>query len=263
MNISVIIPTYKPQDYLWECLNSLVNQTFSKEDFEVILVLNGCTEPWKRDIETYIHANMQGINVNFIHAEQGGVSNARNIALNIAKGEYITFLDDDDYISPTYLMELFDIASKDVIALCYPLSFEDGTKDYKPFYISKDFSNKQCHWYQARRYFNGPVYKLIHRDIIADRRFDTQFSHGEDSLFMFCISNRFKQVSFTSKDAVYYRRNRVGSAMTTKRSFLDKAINEWKLHLARTSIFFEQPNQYSIKYYLRSIVSSIIKLIID
>ena len=103
MKISVIIPTYKPQAYLWECLDSLVAQTFPKEDFEIVLVLNGCTEPWKSQIQEYIDAKMKGMNVKFIHTEQGGVSNARNIALDAAQGEYVTFIDDDDYVSKTFL----------------------------------------------------------------------------------------------------------------------------------------------------------------
>ena len=103
MKITVIIPTYKPKDYLWECLNSLVRQTLSKNCFEVIIVLNGCAEPWKSQVEDFINCNMQGVDVNFIYTEMGGVSNARNIALDIAKGDYITFLDDDDYLSPRAL----------------------------------------------------------------------------------------------------------------------------------------------------------------
>ena len=67
MIITVIIPTYKPQNYLWECLNSLQSQTLPKDDFEVVLVLNGCSEPWKGEIEKFIAINMQGFNVNFIH----------------------------------------------------------------------------------------------------------------------------------------------------------------------------------------------------
>lgn len=51
MKISVIIPTYKPKAYLWECLDSLVAQTFAKKDFEVLLVLNGCLEPYRSEIE--------------------------------------------------------------------------------------------------------------------------------------------------------------------------------------------------------------------
>ena len=64
MKISVIVPTYKPQDYLWECLNSLMNQTLSKQEYEVVLVLNGCTEPWKSQIAEYIKEHLQGMNIN-------------------------------------------------------------------------------------------------------------------------------------------------------------------------------------------------------
>lgn len=82
MDISVIIPTYKPQSYIWECLDSLKNQTFAKERFEIILVLNGCREPYYSQIHAYIENNLHGYNVNFIQTDQGGVSNARNIALD-------------------------------------------------------------------------------------------------------------------------------------------------------------------------------------
>ena len=102
MKISVIIPTYKPGAYIWECLDSLRNQTLPKEDFELILVLNGCKDPYYSQIQEYIDKNLIGNNVNFIQTDTGGVSNARNIALDVAKGEYITFIDDDDYISASF-----------------------------------------------------------------------------------------------------------------------------------------------------------------
>lgn len=264
MKISVIIPTYKPKEYLWECLESLVKQTFPKEDFEVIIVLNGCTEPWRGEINNYIVTKMQDVNINFIQTEQGGVSNARNIALDNAKGEYITFIDDDDFVSPSYLQELFYRANPTTVSLCYPLSFEDGTNNYMTFYITKDYNSyKNLHypWIKARRYFNGPVYKLIHRDVIGDRRFDIRFTHGEDSLFMFLISDRFQWISFASKDAIYYRRNRIGSAMTCKQSLFKKIVNELNLFLVRSVLFFSHFPKYSIRFYLRSILSSIAKLI--
>lgn len=266
MKISVIIPTYKPKDYFWECLDSLISQTIARENFEVIIVLNGCKDPWLKLIKDYIETYMYGMNINLIVTELAGVSNARNLALNVAKGEYITFIDDDDYVSPSYLYDLFEVASKDTISLCYPISFLDGENIFKPFYITKDYiSNKfsnQFHWYRARRYFNGPVYKLIHRDIIGDRRFDTRFTNGEDSLFMFLISDRFQYVSYASKETIYFRRIRPGSAMTAQKSFITKLINETNLFMARTVIFISNPIKYSLRYYLRSILSSIRKLII-
>ena len=98
MDISVIIPTYKPQDYIWTCLDSLVNQTLSYDHFEVIIILNGCSEPWKSQIEDYIASNMSAMNVTFIQTDIPGVSNARNLGLDAIKGDYVFFIDDDDYM---------------------------------------------------------------------------------------------------------------------------------------------------------------------
>lgn len=254
MKISVIIPTYKPQEYLWECLASLVAQTIDRSYFEVILILNGCTDPWKNQIENYIASKMQGVNVNFIHTLQGGVSNARNIGLDQAKGEYITFIDDDDFISPTYLEELYLKASPEIISLCYPLSFIDGTNKYEPYHITNNFENNKqkgiCNYKKARKYFSGPVYKLIHKDIIGNRRFDVRFRNGEDALFMFLISDRFKNVSFTSKNAVYYRRYREGSAVSTKRSRWSIINNRFKMVCTYSHIYWGNPVKYSFNFYL-------------
>lgn len=102
MKISVIIPTYKPQSYLWECLDSLRNQTFPKSDFEIFLILNGCKDPYQSQIENYLLIH-EICNLRLIQTDQLGVSNARNIGLDCANGDYITFIDDDDYVSPYYL----------------------------------------------------------------------------------------------------------------------------------------------------------------
>lgn len=263
MKISVIIPTYKPQAYLWECLDSLVIQTFPKEYFEVILVLNGCSEPWKSQIEEYIDTKMQGVNVKFIHTEQGGVSNARNIALDLAKGEYITFIDDDDFVSPKYFELLYDKAKADIIPLCYPLSFLDGTNDYVPYYITTQYKKgaEKFDFVKARRFFAGPVYKLIRKDAIGQRRFNVKFRNGEDSLFMFLISDRFKYVSFTNKDAVYYRRLRSNSATTNHRTRVDIVLNELKRDWELTKIFFSNPSKYRLMFYIFNILGSIHSMI--
>ena len=126
MKLSVIIPTYCPKDYIWECLGSIAQQTLSPEMFEVFLVLNGCDEPYRTQIQLYIDGNMSHLNVHFLQTDQGGVSNARNIALDNAKGEYITFIDDDDYLSPTCLEEMCRLTTGDNIVCCYPYAFNDG-----------------------------------------------------------------------------------------------------------------------------------------
>ena len=125
MKISVIVPTYKPQGYLWECLDSIYNQTFSKLDYELVLVLNGCNEPFHSQIKDWldIHSDLQA---QFFQTDEGGVSNARNIALDNLRGEYVTFIDDDDIISTACLEELYEKATPDTVSLCYPYAFNDG-----------------------------------------------------------------------------------------------------------------------------------------
>lgn len=265
MKISIIIPTYKPKEYLWECLYSVKNQTFPKSEYEVIIILNGCTSPWKEQIDKYISCNMQEINVIFINTEKGGVSNARNIALDIAKGDYIAFIDDDDFISPLYLEELYSKASEDTIPVCYPLSFIDGTQDYKPYLITRDYIHNEgkgkCNYRNARKFFSGPVYKLINRKIIGNRRFDKRFCNGEDSLFMFLISDKFRYVDFTTKNAVYYRRFRKDSAVSKKRSRWNIINNELKRMWQYTFIFFSSPFNYSFNFYITRMLGAIRSMI--
>lgn len=105
MKISVIVPTYQPANYLWECLDSLCRQTLAPEEFETVIVLNGCNEPYFGRIQQYIHEHPNH-NFQLIQTEEGGVSNARNIGIDQSKGEYLSFLDDDDWITDNYLEEL-------------------------------------------------------------------------------------------------------------------------------------------------------------
>lgn len=265
MKISVIIPTYKPGEYIWECLYSLAYQTFPKEDFEVIIILNGCTEPWKEAIEDYLASHMSDVNVNFIHTVQGGVSNARNLGLEAARGEYITFIDDDDYVSESYLEELYDKASPSVVSLSYPLAFTDGMNQYFPYRITHQYDECAAKGRQpfqkARKFFSGPVYKLIHRDIIGERRFDVNFSNGEDSLFMFEISDKVQAVDFTSRNAIYYRRIRNESANNRLNSVSYRLSNVTRMIMAYSRCYFNNPGKYKAGFYLTRVLASIKSLI--
>lgn len=263
IEISVILPTYKPQDYLWECLDSLVAQTFPHGKFEVILVLNGCTEPWKGLIEKYISQNMHGMNVNFIHTEEGGVSNARNIALDVALGEYVTFIDDDDYVSHRFLEELYKKATKDTIALCYPHAFKDGIADKQLSNYSPTIEYERVASYgkmlypKTKKFFSGPCMKLIPMSFIQDRRYNPRFKNGEDSLFMFLISDKFKYVEFTGRHARYYRRYRKNSAFTIQRSFKNKLLNMFALIFEYCKIYFRHPSRYSFMFFATRIIGSV------
>lgn len=266
MEISVIIPTYKPQSYLWDCLASISAQTFPKDKFELILVLNGCSEPWKGAIEQYICHYMSDVCVNFIHIEQGGVSNARNLALDNAKGKYVAFIDDDDMISPSYLERLYECVASDTIVLCYPYAFRDGCLAQQlkePLNDVYDhLHTKECTLSsKARKFFSGPCMKLIPIQVIRNCRFDSRFKNGEDTLFMFLISDNINKLKFTSSDAIYYRRYREGSAVMVKRSFseiLGTNLLQIKLYF---KYYFHNPFRYNLFFFITRVGGSVFAIL--
>lgn len=257
MKISVIIPTYKPQSYLWECLESMDAQTMDKDDFEVILVLNGCKDPYLSQILNW-KAKHKSLNLNVLQTDFGGVSNARNMAIDVATGEYITFVDDDDYFSPTCLQEMLDIAAPDTIALCNAIGFyDDGREKLIPqtTVFRESSANGKVPYNKIKAYYSIPWAKLIHKSIIGDRRYNTNFKNGEDCLYMFLLSNRYKYVNFTSKEATYFHRYRENSAIAALR--FNKAIflNTTKLIAEYTKIYFCGSN-YSFKVYFTRILGA-------
>lgn len=265
MKISVIIPTYKPQDYLWQCLDSLCNQTFPQEDFEIILVLNGCKDPYDEDITAYIEKHSD-INWNYIQTDVPGVSNARNLGLDAVKGEYVTFVDDDDYVSSVYLQELYDKADEQTVSLCCPYAFYgEDVSNSAPYFtdVFEEFHDKgDVSISKVRKYFSGPCMKLIPMSFIQGRRYDVRFKNGEDSLFMFLISDKISKCRFTSPEAVYYRRYREGSAFTSHHSLWSKIKNSTKLAFTMIGYYLRNIRGYKIGLLytrIRGLVASVIK----
>ena len=220
--VSVIIPTYKPQNYLWECLSSLNRQTMSKNDFEVLIVLNGCCEPWKGKIENYISEQCGNLNIRLIQTDEPGVSNARNIGMEQMSGHSICFLDDDDWISDNYLKLLWNEYEPDMTIEASVVRFYEATGQYirrqKEQTLSGHTRQYMTVW-QGRRFLSSSCCKLIPRHVVAQQCFNTSFIMGEDALFMASISNRLKGVKYISTP-VYYRRVRQESVSQRKLNHL-------------------------------------------
>lgn len=264
MKISVIIPTYKPQEYIWECLDSLYCQTLDKSKFEIILVLNGCDEPWRGKIETWI-ASHTGLNINFVQTDTPGVSNARNIGLSQAKGEYITFIDDDDYVSSEYLQRLLDASAKDAVVLADSRAFIDGKTSYIEFSCHKAYVRcAKCedqNILHVRAIFDGPCMKLIPKNFIHGIFFDTKITNGEDSLFMFEISRNVKKLQYASEDAIYYRRYRINSAFTQSRPKSYWVRNTMLICGKYLKIWLSHPFSYNICWVVNRFLAAFKTLI--
>lgn len=261
VELSVIVPTYKPGDYLWECLNSIAGQTIDNSKFEIIIVLNGCNDPWLSSIKVWAEKNRH-CNVNVISTTVPGVSNARNLGLAHAHGRYISFIDDDDYISPSYLEGLIKEAHEDAIVLTDSRAFYDGTDLFIEEY-SNHIAFKECKRYstqslfKARTLFNGPCMKLIPAGIINGCQFDTALQNGEDSLFMFEISNNIGNLRYASDDAIYYRRIRNGSAITTKRSVSYWLKNSCFLTYKYLLAWSKHPIQYNFIWVISRFLATL------
>ena len=263
IKVSVIIPSYKPQDYLWECLESIQIQTMPQEEFEVILILNGCCEPYYREIESFISKHSTG-NLTMLQTDIPSVSNARNIGIDNAKGEFLTFIDDDDYISPTYLQELYNIAKDGMTPVSNVIAFNHVTGQYERNYLTECYKHlydkDKITIMQARSFMSVPVAKILSKDTIGIRRFDPEFKVGEDGLFMFQISNKIKILKAASPSCVYYRRNRDGSAINRFRPKGRRLKNNLKLMTGYTKYYLQDIRHYNILFYISRLIAEMISM---
>ena len=112
--ISIIVPVYNAEKYLNECVDSILNQDFT--DFELLLVNDGSKDNSGHLCDKYAHKDNR---VRVFHKENGGVSSARNLGLDNAIGEYIVFIDSDDYVDVNYLSILMSVGESDLVVTGY------------------------------------------------------------------------------------------------------------------------------------------------
>lgn len=261
MKISVIIPSYKPGEYISECLDSLRHQTLDKTEFEVIIILNGCRDPWYGRIAEYIEQN-NADNFHLIQTDRPGVGNARNLGLDRAQGDYIAFIDDDDYVSPGYLSALLEGSTPETVAFSDSRAFMDGEKKWIDTYkqhlmYQRCREKKDCSMFETRSVFNGPCMKLIHKSIIGRSRFSTAFKVGEDSIFMFDISKNIGYVQPAAPEAIYYRRFRDLSATTTKRSRMWRIRNSARMFSHFCMSYIKSPLSYNLPFFISRCLATV------
>lgn len=206
-----------PQEYIEKCFDSIDKQTLSKDFFKVYIALNGQKEPYFEYLKSLL------IKFDFenelVYIEEAGVSNARNRLLDISKEPFITFIDDDDLISSSYLEELLNVSDEKFLGVSNSYSFTNTIENLNENFIGKSFTSlKQIETskYKTRKYFSPPCAKLISREIIGNVRFDKKVAIGEDSLFMAELSYRVVGIRKTSPKACYYINEREGSSTRKK-----------------------------------------------
>ena len=252
--VSIIVPTYKPSCYLWECLDSLRRQTF--QSIEVWIVLNGPREPFELEIQSYL-VKYALSHFHLLYSKKNGVSAARNLALDNISSGVVMFLDDDDFITPDYLSNLIANLQNASISTSKVISFISKTGHFSEDYITKNFiSLHKCMLSapQCSSIFSSACAKLIPRELIGNKRFSESLTIGEDAFFMFQLFEKSLQVSFTDK-AIYYRRIRSGSVSHRRYSFFFFFFNRMVLIYYYTVFYLIHCKKYSFFFFVRRLLA--------
>jgi len=197
--ITVIIPVYNVEKYLNRCIESIINQTY--KNLEIILVDDGSTDNSGKICDEYA---LKDNRIKVIHKQNGGVSSARNKGLEVATGEYIGFVDSDDYIEKDMYEYLYNgcVFFNAQISSCSTL-FEGKVidKQKREFYIQKDFI-------ENFNTFPCSVWnRLFKKDLIYGLRFDEHIFFGEDLLFSFFAFFKSQKVCFLKENKYNYISN--------------------------------------------------------
>lgn len=162
MRLSIIIPVYQVKNTLKRCVDSVINQSF--RDWQIILVDDASTDGSSDICDEYKSNNPR---IQVIHLkENSGLSAARNAGLNKAKGEYITFIDSDDYIAPDTLKALMEELAihPDYDILEYPVYEHFGSKEQRIRQFTKhEYSDVKEYWLEGRAYKHTYAWNKIYR----------------------------------------------------------------------------------------------------
>lgn len=220
VKLSIIIPIYKAEKYIHKCVDSVLQE--APTDSEIILVEDGSPDNCSSICDAY---KMCDHRVKVIHKKNTGVSDSRNIGLDAAAGEYVFFIDSDDYIDNKYFEKLFE--KKADLAIGSFVAFYEDLSQITPGLPSKTYASLSEYLEDFHVYFpvifNTVWGKLYRRDLIEQYhiRFPREISMGEDLLFNIEYYYHCKKISFEADAVLMYRQgDETLSKKTDNRLFL-------------------------------------------
>ena len=213
--VSIIVPIYNCESYLNKCVNSLINQTY--KNLEIILIDDGSKDNSLKLCKEYSSKDERII---VIHKENGGVSTARNMGLDNAHGQYITFVDSDDWLKYDTIEYLLNESMKNnseiTICDCVNVTGEKVKiqEKYKDNFIMENGEGIQAILYRKYCSVWGQLFK---REVIDNIRFNETLSNNEDTLFLINVYNRANRI-FQSKEIKYNYNVQSANSLTKLKS---------------------------------------------
>lgn len=216
--ISIIVPVYNVEKYIHRCINNILAQTFT--DFELILVDDGSPDNSGIFCDNYACLDPR---VKVIHQENAGVSTARNKGLNQAVGEYVTFIDSDDWIPDNYLFELYHACVQNLsqVAICDYVLYSSNTSQILVSATEHEtciMTNREAidfygnlNLEKANALFRAPWAKLIKTEIAKKHLFPEDRKYAEDAACVYRWLWDSNRVIHTNKTKYYYYQNSDGA----------------------------------------------------
>lgn len=204
--ISIIVPIYNSEKTLKKCLNSIINQTYV--DWELLLINDGSKDNSGNICDEYAIIDRR---IKVFYKENGGVSSARNLGLDNACGDWVTFCDSDDFVFPDWLSNYVENISDDIDLVCQGFECDkvliDDLKDVRTFGLSYKGDVKKGVLLLDGIYSLGYTWvKLFRRNIIESNklRFDVSYNYWEDQEFCFKYFSCIKNIVCTDKIGYFY-----------------------------------------------------------
>lgn len=201
--ISVIVPVYNVALYVERCVSSILNQTYS--DLEILLIDDGSTDDTPSIVDKLAENDCR---VKVFHIENNGVSNARNIALKYAKGDYISIIDGDDWIEPTLFedaMKAINENNADTFMFEYYVDYETNKK---PHCVDENkygiIDSKTAIQYSIDVENRFAWSKIFKKELSNDIWFNTDIILGEDTLYICSVLANANKVVYSNKPYYHY-----------------------------------------------------------
>lgn len=254
-DISIIVPVYNAQCYLEVCVNSILNQTY--KNFELILVNDGSTD---NSFNICNKFEAQDSRIIVVNKENGGVSTARNEGIKVAKGDYITFIDADDWVEQDYIEKLRSAITADEDLIQSGILFFDNNtgaeigRETLPLIKSMSIyaAEENCFLVATMPLITSPVSKLYKRELILKHniRFEEGLAYGEDRDFNLKYLDVAECVSAVDYVGYHYRKEVEGS-LSKDRDYL-KLLQLDVEYWSRLQNYFARHNYQSerVNHYL-------------
>lgn len=201
--ISVIVPIYKVEKYLQKCVENLINQTYS--NLEIILIDDGSPDGCPALCDAYA---MQDRRIKVIHKENCGASDARNAGMKIAKGDYICFIDSDDWIDTDAYRLMMDIIIRydaDIVECNFNYTYDHEIKEKQVNNFKEVFNTEEAlRELISARIFQSVVWnKIYKRECVEGIDFEVG-KICEDEFWVYQVFARAKKIVFMNKALYYY-----------------------------------------------------------